>query len=605
MPENNDQSRFPNLGKLSIAILEHLVEPVIGEKAIETIKTPNEQRELKESIQKALEKTEERFNTEYTDKAVQEAIHALPLSNLPSMVRAVQDFFARPTDPALANIIIEQLRINFNNLPEEQIKYGTFAYLRILREELVSLSSEIREKLSTIASLQIQNDTQRIANTLDNIFEHIAKGDKAEKPYLQPKFLSEPLPVEINTDKITIACQTALTELLALQYPWGEWSDRRTKLESIIAEREPHRGPEGPKPNVARTLFALDVLDLLNNGHTQSQRDSALAWITKDISDGWYLEWSSSQSLDSESILPHLIKRKDVRHTAQIVTAYIRWKNSREPLASLLKSIAESCLPVSGFWSESPNQTEPRLLASVYALEALGYAVAGKFRLSLEDLLDEHGASNTRTALRRGLTAFHKDADSGNGLLGFSFSKPTPYLTGIGLFRIASLGRINQDFQELVEKIITGLSSTIEKDGWVDYSVTQNSRELTRKRTTLRVAAGMGLAHRAGFTIPNEVKKVVIEKAQEFVLDEDNNDLDSPDFACVLLCLFSFYDQVKGSLNWDEIESNVSKKRVENSEVWRDNFEKYLARLELGLRFGLPDYEELSKVFEERIRLLK
>jgi len=263
MSENNNHSRFPNLGKLSIAILEHLVEPVIGEKAIETIKIPKEQRELQDSVQKALEKTEERFNTEYTDRTVQEAIRALPLSNLPSMVRAVQDFFARPTDPALANIIIEQLRLNFNNLPEEQIKYGTFAYLRILREELVSLSSEIREKLSTIASLQIQNDTQRIANTLDNILEHIAKGDKTEKPYLHPNISSEPLPVEINAEKIAVACQTALTELLTLQYPWGEWSDRRTRLESIIAEREPHRGPEGPKPNVARTLFALDVLDLL------------------------------------------------------------------------------------------------------------------------------------------------------------------------------------------------------------------------------------------------------------------------------------------------------------------------------------------------------
>lgn len=599
-----EQPHHPDLGKLSIAILEHLVEPVIGEKAIETIKAPVEQRKLQDSVQKALERTEERFKIESNVQDVQDAIHALPLSNLPSMVNAMDAFLARPTDPVLANIIIEQLRGNFPKLPDDQIRDGTFAYLRILREELVSLSSEVREKLSTIASLQIRNDTQRIANTLDSILEQITPTNKGEVAFPQPKTYSKLTPLWINSGNLTIAIQTALTELFALQYPWGEWSDRRTGLESIIAEREPFRGPEGPKPNVARTLFALDVLDLLDNNYAQQQRELALNWMTKDISDGWYLEWTSSQSLDSESSLPHLRKRKDVRHTAQVVTAHIRWKNSRQPLASLLNSVVESCLPTSGFWAESPNQTEPRLLASVYAVEALGYSVAGKFRLSLEDMLDIHGASNTRTALRRGLTAFHNDADNGNGLLGLSFSKPTPYLTGIGLFRIAPLGRVNQDFQELVEKIIIGLSSTIESNGWVDYSVAHEIRPLTLKRTTLRVAAGIGLAYRAGFIVSDEIKKMVIEKSKEFILDDDKNDLDSPDFACALLCLLSFYEEARENLNWDEIRKDVTQKKAENSKIWYGNFQKYLERLELGRKLGLPDYEELSKAFEERITLL-
>jgi hypothetical protein len=546
-----------------------LVEPVIGEKAIETIKAPVERQELRDSVQKALERTEERFKVEYTVKNVQEAIHALPLSDLPSVINAVDSFLARPTDPGLANIIIEQLRINFPGLPAENIKDGAFAYLRILREELVSLSSEVREKLSTIANLQIQNDTQRIAATLENILEHITQANKEETPYSFPKTSPASTPIKINTENLTLAVQTALTELFAL-----------------------------------RTLFALDVLDLLDEGHTHQRRDLALTWMTKDVSDGWYLEWSSSQSLDSESSLPHLGKRKDVRHTAQVVTAHIRWKNTRQPLASLLNSIVGSCLPTSGFWSESPNQTEPRLLASIYAVEALGYSVAGKFRLSLEDMLDAQGASNTRTALRRGLTAFHNDADNGGGLLGFSFSKPTPYLTGIGLFRLAPLGRVNQDFQELVEKTINGLSSVMEDSGWVDYSVVHDIRPLTLKRTTLRVAAGMGLAHRAGFEIPDQVKKVVIEKAQEYVLDEDVNDLDSPDFACALLCLLSFYEHASENVNWDEMEQGVVQKRSEYMKTWNSNFQNHLGRLDIGRRLGLPDYEELSQVLEERIRLL-
>jgi hypothetical protein len=70
----------------------------------------------------------------------------------------------------------------------------------------------------------------------------------------------------------------AITRLLALQYPWGEWSDRRTTLESTIAERRAVRGLEGPKPNVARTLFAVEALDSMAIGSSPERCRSALTW---------------------------------------------------------------------------------------------------------------------------------------------------------------------------------------------------------------------------------------------------------------------------------------------------------------------------------------
>ncbi len=62
--------RFPHLGKLSLAILEHLVEPVLGEKAISEIKAPVAENALLESIGQALEIAEKRFTTDCDDKII-------------------------------------------------------------------------------------------------------------------------------------------------------------------------------------------------------------------------------------------------------------------------------------------------------------------------------------------------------------------------------------------------------------------------------------------------------------------------------------------------------------------------------------------------------
>jgi DNA-binding CsgD family transcriptional regulator len=179
-------SRFPHLGKLSIAILENLVEPVLGEKAMEEIKSPVVQHELHESIIKALQNTEQRFVKEYPDATIRESIINLPLANLPSVIQAVQNFYARPTDTSLEQILYEQLRSNLSRFSSETIKAGVFTYVKILREELVNLSGDIREKLSTIANLNVQDTTARMATTLDRILVHLTAGnkvvDKIENP---------------------------------------------------------------------------------------------------------------------------------------------------------------------------------------------------------------------------------------------------------------------------------------------------------------------------------------------------------------------------------------------------------------------------------------
>lgn len=409
----------------------------------------------------------------------------------------------------------------------------------------------------------------------------------------------------LGSEEVVKACRTALVELLSLQYPWGEWSDRRTALESIIAEREPFRGPEGPKPNVARTLFALEVLNYFKGSFLDRQARLGLTWMTQAVSEGWYWEWTSTQSLDSESSVPNLVPRRDVRHSAQVTSALCRWATKRDPLASLLNNLATSCVLNNGFCPDTPGESAPRLLASVYVVEALGYSVSGRFRLSLDDLIDNRSVIDVKSSLRRGLNALHRECDYGDGLIGHSFSGPTPYLTGIALFRLASLSSTNHDFRELTEKMVAGLIATAESSGWVDYSVKSPTRSKTRKRTTLRVAAGLGLASREGVVIPKNIIGLALDQACEFVLDEDEMDLDSPDFACALLCIFSFLEEVKESIDLQSLEADVQENRRKYLPVWLKNYERHASHLSDGREMGIDTYEILMHSFEECIKLLQ
>lgn len=179
MSDTPTKARFPNLGKLSIALLEHAVKPVIGEKAIDEIKSPAVEKDLQDSLETALEKAEKRFvaEHEHTDKAIREAILNLPLSNLPVVTQAVRAFYSRPNDSALGQVLRDQLKASFPNIPSESIDLGVFTYLRFLRDELVNLSGDVRDKLGAHATLEIQDNTARMANHLERVLGHLETKD--------------------------------------------------------------------------------------------------------------------------------------------------------------------------------------------------------------------------------------------------------------------------------------------------------------------------------------------------------------------------------------------------------------------------------------------
>jgi tetratricopeptide (TPR) repeat protein len=169
--KDNITRHIPNLGKLGIALFEHAVEPILGNSAIQEIKAPLKQKELRDSLGKALINAEKRFLNEHDNTYVSRALMSLPLSNLPSVITAVQSFYSRPSDPSLQELLFIQLRSILSDLPEEFIQSAIAQYLAILREELTNLPGDFREVISTQATLNISENTARIAETLSRI-EH-------------------------------------------------------------------------------------------------------------------------------------------------------------------------------------------------------------------------------------------------------------------------------------------------------------------------------------------------------------------------------------------------------------------------------------------------
>jgi hypothetical protein len=154
--------RFPNLGELSIAILESLVKPVIGDKAIDIIKEPVKEKELQDVLAVAFQETEKRFVEEYHDKEIGDAILDLPLADLPKLQEAVRDFYSRTTSKKLKNMLTNQLSSDYSHLDKQQHMRAANSYLKILREELTQLSGDAHQRIVAPAILGIQETLEAL-----------------------------------------------------------------------------------------------------------------------------------------------------------------------------------------------------------------------------------------------------------------------------------------------------------------------------------------------------------------------------------------------------------------------------------------------------------
>lgn len=166
MDHQNAPKRYPDLGRLSVAILEEYVKKVIGDEAIKELKIPHQQKDLSDSLAKALKVTEKRFVSEYQDKELSRGLVDLPIADLPAFQRAIWSFAENPTDPAFKNLLQQQLDQDYPTIPADRKTSAIEFYLRILRQDLISISTEMREKLSVSALFDIDEKVNQVVRSI-------------------------------------------------------------------------------------------------------------------------------------------------------------------------------------------------------------------------------------------------------------------------------------------------------------------------------------------------------------------------------------------------------------------------------------------------------
>ncbi|MBI3537524.1 MAG: ATP-binding protein [Chloroflexi bacterium] len=172
---------YPDIGKLSVAILEHLVKPVLGDEAIKEIKAPVTQKEERDAVLNALANAEKKFTKQFKDKKIAGLVLDLSLASLASVSEAVIAFYNNPTDENLGTVLREQLKKDSAKLSAAQIDSAVDAYIKILRDEFINLSKEFRDKSGTLAAVKTEEHTARTANAVEQLVEKFSAPTSQEK----------------------------------------------------------------------------------------------------------------------------------------------------------------------------------------------------------------------------------------------------------------------------------------------------------------------------------------------------------------------------------------------------------------------------------------
>lgn len=168
-------SRYPNLGNLTIAIIEHIVEPVLGKDAIKELKTPYENRQLYDKLRDALIRADREFLRQSSDLGIPSIVLELQLSTTDELQDAFWNFVENPASLEFRQVLHQHLRVRYPNV-DARIRISIVnQYLQILRTEIVNINPEMRQKINSAVLLSLHTHVESIDNTLASINSKLGK----------------------------------------------------------------------------------------------------------------------------------------------------------------------------------------------------------------------------------------------------------------------------------------------------------------------------------------------------------------------------------------------------------------------------------------------
>lgn len=221
-PSKNHFSRFPDLGKLSLAIIKHVLEPFIGGETIKIAGVPYTNKQLYEKLCVMLVRVEKRLVSESSNSHLLNGLLQLSIGNLSSIQKSFWVFVENPGSPSFPLALYKQLSQDYPKSTDAERYSVVDSYVKLLKIELIAIDSEVRQKISAAALVDIQSGVAIMVDTLRSI-------DNGVKTIAENLSIRNPLSTRRDLKK-TISNNSIRKVLVVFTSSF----DKDTKLADII-----------------------------------------------------------------------------------------------------------------------------------------------------------------------------------------------------------------------------------------------------------------------------------------------------------------------------------------------------------------------------------
>ncbi len=417
-------------------------------------------------------------------------------------------------------------------------------------------------------------------------------------------------------DSETLA-KLALQKILDYQMPTGEWGYYSLSLEDRYqrVKRQEYTRPEYlrrfRKPNVYRTVTAMEVLRDYCGSMCNSRARKAITWLKQNLYSGWFIEWDSfgSGPFPDRADIPHVEKAPDIRHTAQALLGVLKF--DRYPGRELVKGLYNILNHQfeNGMWPRKPGFNHVEIFRSVCCADLLFHVTDYRYRRKLSKLgLDDDLLQKARIALDRTCAWLVDCAEKHNGLW------MDEYQTAMVLERLGRRLLADERYCSTVESAVAALLESLTDEGWINSAILDPEirySEVSKYETTVRVCASLCVVRGDRLWIPEEalvsVRNHLYERFQPDVID-------ASDYRYFLQIFYPDSDQFRSVTQPKDFFDYLDKKQAvlfssyahQNSllrtmSLWVSDCLGRLERLTEGKALGLANYNQAYFEKEEEL----
>lgn len=186
-------SHFPPMKELTLGLIKHAVEPVLGKDVITTLGVPHANKDLYIQLCSILIDVEKQFLVKCGDKEITGGLIDLKMADLDSIRKAFWMFAKNPATTDFPIILYKQFCKDYPTLLDNRRRNAVNLYMRLLKGELIGLNNDVREKINAVTLQEIEvgvgaivSNTTDIVNRLDKIIEAITPMDSIARMSYQP-----------------------------------------------------------------------------------------------------------------------------------------------------------------------------------------------------------------------------------------------------------------------------------------------------------------------------------------------------------------------------------------------------------------------------------